>query len=316
MDQIINIAFEKGKFIALKYVQDIDLAEEIAQLATIQLYLNYDKIDKLKIDTWIFKVIRNLCMDYYRKTSKNMEILVDPLELSQDIAFQESHVRAELDIESYDFISETDKKLLKKYYNLNVPIPKLAQDFKIKKTRLKQKIYSLENEIKLFHLINSDIVYFNPLPTTKLTKKIDNFINILIKALHNNDLTSMRRYCKGAIIHDSIEKIKIKSYETCRVKVIEDKNYQIVIGYLDLSDQIKVFNIKFTIAKAGNIQVLEMPIIPERVIILDKKCFEKKITAKELTNERGLYNNKLGSMEEIEKKGIGKVIQTKEDFEG
>jgi RNA polymerase sigma factor (sigma-70 family) len=314
MDEIINIAFEKAKFIAIKYVKDIDIAEDIAQLSSIQLYLNYDKINKTKINSWFFVVIRNLCMDYHRKKSKDDELLVDPLELSQNIAFNQSHTMDELDINAYDFISVSDKKLLKKYYNDNVPVSKLAQDFKIKTQQLKRKIYSLENEIKLFHLVGSDIVYFNPIPTTKLTKKINNFINTLIKALDKSDFSSMTKYCKDAIIHDSINKIQIKSYETCKIKVIDDKIYQIIIGYLDLENQIKIFNIKFTITDSGNIQVLEMPIFPKRVLILDKKYVDPKNSEKELLNRKGLYNKKLGSIDEIEKKGIGRVIQTEDDF--
>lgn len=314
MDKMLNNVLEKSKFIALKYVKDIDVAEEIAQLSSIQLYLNYDKIDKAKLSNWLFVVTRNLCMDFHRERSKSKEILVDPLEISQVIAFEKDHTMGELDLDVYDFITEADKKLLKKYYNQNVAISKLAKDFKIKQNQLKRKIYSLENEIKLFHLINSDVVCFNPVPTTKLTKKIDNFIKVLVKALKNNDLVSMKRYCKDAIIHDSIEKIKIKSYETCKIRITKDRSYQLVIAYLNFQDQVKIFNIKFIITESGNMQVLEMPIIPERVLVLDKKYIDPKNAEKELLDSKGLYNNKLGSFEELEKKGIAKVVQTKDDF--
>ena len=314
MDKMLNNVLEKSKFIALKYVKDIDVAEEIAQLSSIQLYLNYDKIDKAKLSNWLFTVTRNLCMDFHRERSKSKEILVDPLEMSQVIAFEKDHTMEELDFDVYDFITEADKNLLKKYYNQNVAISKLAKDFKIKQNQLKRKIYSLENEIKQFHLINSDVVYFNPVPTTKLTKKIDNFIKVLVKALKNNDLVSMKRYCKDAIIHDSIEKIKIKSFEVCKIKITKDNAYQLVIGYLDFNNQVKFFNVKFIITELGGIQVLEMPIMPKRVLVLDKANIDHKKSEKELSNRKGLYNNKLGSVDDLEKKGMAKVVQTKDDF--
>ncbi len=314
MNKVISKAFERSKFIALKYVKDIDIAEEVAQLSTIQLYLNFDKIDKTKINSWLFAVTRNLCLDILKKQNETIEILVDPLNLSKAIAYTQIGINEELDIDIYAFISQADKKLLKKYYNQNVPIFKLAQDFKIKESKLKQKIHSLENEIKLFHLITSDVIYFKPITNTKLAKKIDNLIKALVKALQNNNLASMRRYCKGAIIHDSIKKIKIKSYEACKIKVIEDNNYEMVVGYLDFENRIRVFFINFSITKSGNIQVLEMPILPKRVLVIDKKHVAHQNPTKELTNRKGVYNNKLGTIDEMKDKGIAKVIQTEDDF--
>ncbi len=314
MEKLLNKAFEKAKFIALKYVKEIDIAEEVAQLTSIKLYLNYDKIDKTKIDNWLFSVTRNLCMDIHRKQKKTQELLVDPLDLSKNIAHEATEINEDLNLDIYDFISVADRKLLKKYYNQNVSLPKLAQDFKIKKEKLRRKIHSLENEIKLFHLINSDVIYFNPIPNTNLARKINNFFKTLSKSLENDDLSSMKRYCKGAIINDSIKKVKIKSYETCKIKVIENNNYNIIIAYLDFEKQLKVFNIRFTITKSGNIQVLEMPILPEKVLILDKKHFALEGGAKELINKKGLYNNKLGTIEELEKKKLAKLIQTEDDF--
>lgn len=126
----------------------------------------------------------------------------------------------------------------------------------------------------------------------------------------------MKRYFKDAVIHDSIDKIKIKSYETCKIKVKGKNDYQVIIAYLDFEDNVRIFNIKFTITDSGNIQVIEMPIIPERVLLLDKKYMDPKNSEKKLLNHKGVYNNKLGSFEEMEKRGIGKIVQTKEDFEG
>lgn len=314
MDELIKNAFKKSKLIALKYVKDLDTAEEVAQLASIQLYLNYNNIDKAKINSWIFTVTRNLCLDIYRKQRKEKTVFVDSTILNKTIAYNQDKIMEELDIDAYNFLSEADKKLLKKYYHDNVAIPKLAQYFKIKKNKLRRKINSLENEIKLYHLITSDVIYFNPLPATKLTKKINNFIRALIKALEISNFSSMKRYCKDAVIHDSIEKIKIKSYETCKIQITEDKNYQILIGYLDHDNKVKVFYIKFTITKSGNIQVLEMPIMPTKVLALDKKYVDPKYAERELLDRKGIYNNKLGTLDELEKRGIAKVTQTEDDF--
>ncbi len=314
MDELMISILEKSKYIALKYIKNLDIAEEIAQLSAIQLYLNYNKIDKTKINNWIFTVTRNLCIDFHRKKTKDKEIFINPITLSDMIPYEQSETMTELDLDVYDFISQSDRKLLKKYYNENVPLQKLAQNFKIKRNKLTRKIHSLENEIKLYHLINSDVIFFNPLPSTKLTKNINNFIKSLVKALNISNFSSMKRYCKGAIIHETIKKIKINSYETCKIQIINEKNYQITIGYLDPESKIKVFDIRFNITDSGNIQVLEMPIIPEKVLVIDKKYIDPKYAEKELLDRKGLYNNKLGSFDELEKNELARVIQTESDF--
>lgn len=315
MDELIKNCFEKAKHIAMKYVKDIDTAEDIAQLASIQLYLNNEKIDKSKVNSWLFSVTHNLCMDFYKKNKNNREILVDPLELSEYYASEENKIHEELDIDAYDFISASDKKILKKYYHENVPLAKLAQDFKIKSSYLKSRIYSLSNEIKLFHLITSDIICFKPLPATKFTKNLNKFISVLLKALNNNDLGSMKRYCKDAIIHKSITKIKIKSYETCKIQIDGVNEYRLIIGYLDFQSKIGIFDIRFLITDSRNIQVVEMPIFHKQVLVIDKKYIDPKNAEKELLTRKGLYNNKLGSVEEMKRKGIAKVIQTRDDID-
>jgi len=314
MDELIMNCFDKAKYIAMKYVKDIDIAEDIAQLASIQLYLNNDKIDNSKVNSWLFTVTHNLCMDYFKKNKNNREILVDPLEVSQHYAPEENKIHEELDIDAYDFISASDKKILKKYYNENVPLAKLAQDFKIKSSCLKSRIYSLSNEIKLFHLITSDVICFKPLPATKLTKNLNKFISVLLKALRNNDLGSMKRYCKDAIIHQSIAKIKIKSYETCKIQIDGVNEYRLIIAYLDFQSKIGIFDIRFLITDSRNIQVVEMPIFHKQVLVIDKKYIDPKNAEKELLTRKGLYNNKLGSVEEMKAKRIVRVIQTRDDF--
>lgn len=314
MDKQLNNCLDKAKHIAIKYVKDIDVAEEIAQLSVIQLFLNYDKIDNEKINSWLFTVTRNLCMDFYRKSSDNKEILVDPLELSKRCVYEEIEAPQDLDIDTYSFLSATDKKILKKYYNENVALEKLAQDFKIKTNALKAKIYSLSNEIKLYHLINSDVKYFTPTPATKFTKNINRFISVMLKALNTNDLSLLKRYCKDAVIHKNIDKIKIKSYDNCKIIVYGNNIYDLIIAYLDFESKIRIFKIKFTITDSSHLQVIEMPIIPKEVLIIDKKFIDPKKSEKELLNRRGAYNFKLGSVAEMKKKGIAKVIQTRDDF--
>ncbi|OQY40312.1 MAG: hypothetical protein B6226_00165 [Candidatus Cloacimonetes bacterium 4572_65] len=316
MEEELGRALKKAKYIALKYVKNENIAEEIAQTASIKLFLNYTKIDEISLNNWIYKVTKNLCMDYFRKHKQDKE-LNDELYYLDNLPHEEessSLSNQELNLELYSFINKKDREILERYYLKQEGINELARAYKLKQKALKNKIYRLEQEIKLYHLIDSDVIYFKPVPATKLTKKINSFISSLVKALENNDLHSMSRYLKDTKFNDAIDRIHIKSYETCKLQRDKDDNYLLLIGYLDFEDKIKVFYISFTITEARNVQVIEFPILPKRVLVIGKEYCDSKTAEKKYLNKRGVYNQKLGTTDEMKAKGIATVIQTKDTF--
>ncbi|TDK58169.1 sigma-70 family RNA polymerase sigma factor [Bacillus salipaludis] len=68
---------------ALSYVRDFYLAEDITQEVFMKYYYNRDKFaGQCSLNTWLYKLTKNHCIDYLRKNYKNKILLSEKLALS------------------------------------------------------------------------------------------------------------------------------------------------------------------------------------------------------------------------------------------
>src|SRR5690554_1412492 len=99
-DKALNYSYN----VACKYIGDSDKAQDIAQLAAIQLFLNIERIDPDSLLNWLFTVTKNLCFKQFKVSQKNKEVLFEPHILEN---FKISEIKNDdykLDFYSYDFI--------------------------------------------------------------------------------------------------------------------------------------------------------------------------------------------------------------------
>jgi RNA polymerase sigma-70 factor (ECF subfamily) len=54
-----------------------DIAEEIVSEAFLQLYRNFDRIDKNELPAWLFTVVRNRAIDYWRRNKLESQYIHD-----------------------------------------------------------------------------------------------------------------------------------------------------------------------------------------------------------------------------------------------
>jgi DNA-directed RNA polymerase specialized sigma24 family protein len=317
-DKLYNDIFTKSKSIAFKYINDTNVAEEIAQLTLIQFYLNKEKVDPAKTSNWIFTVTKNFCMDHYKTNNKQSDLTLEMMHY-QDINskaedFKEddstnSQVDIVIDLDKYDFINPKDKKIISKYLYVSSDIKKLSKDFKIKEMTLRNKIRSLLNEIKHFHLIESGIIDFTPIKGTKFNRNISNCLNKLVQALNNNEINTLAGYFKGCKVNESIELIKINRIDTYKVKLGKNGAHKLLIAYYDDSKSFKIFSINFTVNKDNSIHLTELPIFPKSVIAINKEHAFGKEGLKRITNMKGTYNGRLGNSDDFIKNNIGEFHQ-------
>ena len=219
-----------------------------------------------------------------------------------------------IDFDSYDFIKKEDKLFLKKYYE-HGDYTKLAQGYKKKVKYIKDKIYRLEQEIKLFHIFNSQIIQFDPIPGTKLTTNMHNFMKRLKESMIINDFSSLSRYLENCQVNPEVSKLNIVEFLISKIAILGNKRYQLTIGYSDGGELPKFFLLIFTITETNSIKILEFPIIPASVLKVHDKYLDPKEKSKTIIGSRGNYNQKYGSYDEMKKSNIGIEIQTKSDFE-
>lgn len=112
--------------VACKYIGDSDKAQDVAQLAAIQLFLNSDKVDPNSLLNWLFTVTKNLCFKQFKMSQKNKEVTFEPEFLENLNIAEIGNDAYKLDFYSYDFIKQSDQELLHKYYIEQYKISDLA----------------------------------------------------------------------------------------------------------------------------------------------------------------------------------------------
>lgn len=317
----LNKVFKISKGIALSYIPDEDKANEIAQLTTIQYHLNEINIPEDKTFNWVFKVTKNFCMQHFRDCSKehNLALKVKhnttpPHVLNSEDSSNNFCSEKDFNLSNYDFICDKDKELLTKYMINKISIATLSRNYKIKKKTLQNKISVLKNEIRLYHIIQSNPYIFDPLPDTKLYRNIKNFLTKIVDSLQNNETSKLKHYLKDCKINDGIDLLNIKEVKSFRVDIIKPTRYRLLVGFKNFDNQIRFCFFIFTLTNDYSIKILEFPIFPKQVIAINTEYAEGKKGLKELSDSSGAYNDKLGTPNVILKKKIGHIIQTSKDF--
>jgi hypothetical protein len=317
------MVYNISRKVALSYVGDIASVDDIVQLTLIQFYLNEAKIIESKIFSWVYKVTKNFCMQFFNKCkrdlmlSKNLRYYTDDFNIFTDNNNipEIEHPDPEFNIDSYDFLSAQDKKLFKQYYFDKIELSILSRNYKMKKKNISYKLNSMIKEIKQFHILSEQHFAFDPIIGSKLYRNMENLKKTITKAIKENNFKKFRHYFKDCIINENIEKIRIESIAKYRISVTDKGNYNLVVLYIDHEKRVKFFALRFNIIDGAKINVLEIPIIPQEVVVYKREYAEGKSGMKRLSDRNGRYNSLYGSHDEMLKKCIVKVVQTYKDFQ-
>ncbi len=312
-DNVLKICREIG----FRYLNNQDEVQEVSQLVAIDLFNNLDKINPERINGWLFTVTKHKCFAIIKSKKNSKEVLTDTSffnKLCSAKEMKEDTSEDELDLYKYDFISTQNKAILDRYYHEHHSIEALARAYKIKAKTLKQRIYKIEQEIKLFHLVNSNKLAFDSLPSTKLNNNLLNFLRKLKTALESNKLQEMTTYLEDCIIHDSINKINMMKFRTSKIRIIGPNKYKFLVTYINEKQQPRFFFIAFELRGKNGIHITELPIFPKEVSLIEVSEKSKKLKSKDLAGEKGWYNQKLGSTEDLRREGRLELIQKGEDI--
>lgn len=310
MDINYDKALKYAYNVAYKYIHDRDKAQDIAQLTAIQLFLNTEKIDPDNLHNWLFTVTKNFCSKQFKIAQKDKEIAFEPSFFDNYDLTEIDKDGYKLDFQLYDFIKQSDKDLLHKYYVDNYGFNELAKAYKIKTKKIKDKIYRLSQEIILFQKMNNNM-FSSSVSGTKLRNSLNYFLGTFIKALNENKLIEFSKKLDGCIIHDVINDIKIKSVTKITVDFCSDKCYEGIIFYRDLSDEMKVFIFKFTLVDGDKVKILEFPILPKLVISHSADNIPEELKEAQKLNSKGKTNISKEVIIDLANKKKIKIVQAK-----
>ena len=67
-----NLVLRKAYQVSMHYIHENDMAKDIAQATAIKYYLNVEKIEKKKSNSWIYTVSKNLSFNYLNKHKREL----------------------------------------------------------------------------------------------------------------------------------------------------------------------------------------------------------------------------------------------------
>ncbi|KQC07258.1 MAG: hypothetical protein APR54_06195, partial [Candidatus Cloacimonas sp. SDB] len=232
-----NLVLRKAYQVSMHYVHENDVAKDIAQAAAIKYYLNVEKIEKTKSNSWIYTVSKNLSLNYLNKNKRELEYSRDFFE--KKLQVEKKNNKTSLNIDEIDVINAKERELLKRYYAVSGNLSLLAKQIGIKKEVLRQKIYRLEQEVKLFEVMRNGIISTNSIPGTKLNRNIKNFLSKLKICLNNNNLYKMKHYFSNCKISNEVREIEIAEIAQYDIDIIEKNKFMLNIGYYDPESNVK-----------------------------------------------------------------------------
>lgn len=160
-----NLYIEYMPFIrsrAYKYVQDINISNDLAHDCMVNLIKHLDKLKSLpeyKIGAYVSVSINNLTINYLKRSSKqtanNMCDLGDMYSLADDVSV-EDQIEQKYDYESvragFDKLCERDKSIITMKYDLELNDSQLADVLDIKKDSVRmtvlRSVRNLKKQIK------------------------------------------------------------------------------------------------------------------------------------------------------------------------
>ncbi|MCD6176896.1 MAG: hypothetical protein J7K29_03555 [Candidatus Cloacimonetes bacterium] len=300
-----NLVLRKAYQVSMHYVRENDMANDIAQATAIKYYLNKEKIEEKKSNSWIFTVSKNLSFNYLKKCKKEVNQSINYFE--EKLQVENTNTKKSLNIDEIDVINAKEKELLKQYYNVSGNLSLLAKQTGTKKKILRQKIYRLEQEIKLFELIKNGVISTQSIPGTKLHSNIKNFLNKLKTCLNECDLLKMKHYFSECKINNEVSTIRITKIAQYDIDIIDHNKYLLNIGYYDNENNIKFFRIRFEISEGSTIKVIEFPIMPKKVIAFNAKEIPIEILRQLQPNEKGIIPLSQDEVEKILKSQKDKI---------
>ncbi len=315
---LLDINYEKvlkySTQVARRYFTDYDTVQEIAQLTAIQFYMNENRINSDKTDNWLFTVTKNLCLKRIKSKQNKSETNIDPMILNTYPDNKSEYTEQEIDLSSYDFLSNKEKIILQNYYTDHLSLSEIARNYKIESRKLKIKIYRLTQEIILFHKMKKNF-FAASITGTKMYNSIYYTVKKFKKSIEDNQVENFINSLQDCKINDCYKTIKIKIVLSISISFGKKGYYQAIIAYRDFENEIKAFLFKFVLTDRNKLKIIEIPILPLIVATCHKKDAPPDLA---YDMKFPLRNGKTRLTEElldqlIEKKAL-KVTQKRDEF--
>lgn len=137
-----------------KYLNDMDEAKDLSNIVFLKVYQKLSKFtDYSSFGGWLRILTKNTAIDYLR-TLKNKAISIDDqengIQLSNisDIADENRSLTYTNLIEMFDSLPETNKKVVKLYYESGMTVAQISKAMNVPVGTIKSYLYRTRNNLK------------------------------------------------------------------------------------------------------------------------------------------------------------------------
>ena len=142
--------------VAFRFVGNRNEAEDITQEAFIKFWKNIGKYrPEIKLTTWLYKIIMNLCLDYLKSSQRKHEIKMEDVESNHTLRDQASQERQLDNIEMLAVIVELAKQLTPKQQSVFIlrdlealEVDEVGQITGLDQAQLKSNLYYARMKIR------------------------------------------------------------------------------------------------------------------------------------------------------------------------
>ena len=150
--------YEHAAFgLALSYVRDFAVAEDLAQEAFISAYLNLPQLqDPTRFGPWLRTIVRNMCRTWQRsqkaETISLDEIGEDAVNLRQDNAspdqiYESKDLRMRI-LEAIEQLSEKNRQAVTLYYIDGLSVEEIGAFLEVSSKTINQRLYRAREQLK------------------------------------------------------------------------------------------------------------------------------------------------------------------------
>lgn len=147
---LYNRYYEKVVGQCLKLIKCKDLANDLSQDIFVKLYSQLSKFDfRAKFSTWLYTITNNYCIDYLRKSKKNMTVDLENT-VKEIVDEVEDYELSHLDIDIHELLSTLsteERQLLVWKYLEKLSIKEIQQKLEVKESTVKMRLKRAKEKI-------------------------------------------------------------------------------------------------------------------------------------------------------------------------
>jgi hypothetical protein len=218
-DSFYSHYYQKALTIGEHFCHKSHIAQEIAQLTTIKLFLWKERVEKP--DKWVYQVARNFSLQMLDRLKSDTEFLqlIGAVSEAENYPDLIDHPNLEKIISEIppEIFCESDRELARDYYVQEKDAGYLAEIYNLSEDSIIPKLYNIRQEIILYIKFTGNFKIICKVPGTKLNRNIMYLIEKLKQSLETQDFREVGKYLDSDKHLDSLKTArivhKVHSYE-------------------------------------------------------------------------------------------------------